>query len=449
MSNAVQTTVTDAQSILDNVTAKGLQVMNSWIRDFPELMYVGLYLPNVYKDWGKLKRGGLTYMEQKALNFKSIGALETDMTINKNEVVWNEAQAFTDKAIITADNTADTTILVSEATAKYLAVGDVVVIKPWIGSVTTDQQRVITVITPNLWNPTVVTLDSAVTCLTDDYVMFAYNQIIHGTEITRGWVDSDYTPVKVYFQKFGWSMEFDSQEINQTRLFVDAQEYIKSKFAIVINRSNNAFAKAWYIGRNISGPKSETQGLNTLIEEKEAREGNLGTAIIDFTWVYAGKAKAKKLVEVINRMCSAPVYTWSEVPTFYCNYEFITNLSEIMYDMSNFFTLQEKTIDFGITEYSSPYFKNVKWIVSHTLNTLYPNASKAFGFPKHLVTFRTPEYQSVTDAGALVKTSGTGYTVLKMPQTSVDYVKYTAQMTIANIFAGQTYENTYVRIDNF
>ena len=56
----VQSTVS-IQSVLTQVTNKGLQVMNSWIRDFPELMYVGLYLPNYYKDGGKLKRGGLTY----------------------------------------------------------------------------------------------------------------------------------------------------------------------------------------------------------------------------------------------------------------------------------------------------------------------------------------------------------------------------------------------------
>lgn len=67
-------------------------------------------------------------------------------------------------------------------------------------------------------------------------------------------------------------MDFDSQEINQTRLFVDAQEYVKSKFSLVINNANNSFARAFYLGRNIAGTKSETQGLDALIAEKEARD---------------------------------------------------------------------------------------------------------------------------------------------------------------------------------
>ena len=443
---AVQSTVTDAQTILDNVTQKGLQVINSWIRDFPELMYVGLFLPNVYKDGGKMKRGGLTYQEQKALNFKSIGALETDMTVNKNEVVWYEAQAFSEKALITTANLiANVDVEVSAATIKYLAVDDVIVLKPWIGSTTVEVQAVVTAIN-TITN--VVTLDTAVECDVDDVLMFAYNRITHGTEITRGSTDSDITPVRVYFQKFGGSAEFDSQEINQTRLFVDAAEYVKSKFSIVINRSNNNFARAFYLGRNLAGTKSETQWLDALIAEKEAREG-VGSAIIDFTWVAAGKDKAKKLVEVINRLCTAPVYTGNEVPTIYCNYNFITNLSEIMFEMWNFYTLNDKVIDFNLTEYSSPYFKNVKFIVSHTLNTLHANKSIAYAFPKHLVTFKAPEFQSVNEAGALIKTNWTGYQILKMPQTSVDFVKYTAQLTIANIFGGQTFANTYARIENF
>jgi len=325
------------------------------------------------------------------------------------------------------------------------AAGDVVVLKPALGSVTTEVQANIVSINTGT---KVITLDTSVTALIGDVLMFAYNLIEHKTEISRGVADGDTTPVRVYFQRFGGSYDFDNQEINQARLMVDAQEYVKSKFAIVINRSNNNFAKAWYIGRNIAGTKSETQGIDTVIKEKEAREG-VGSAIIDFTGVVAGKAKAKKLVQVINKLMTAPVYTGNEMPTFYCNYEFITQLSEVMFDMGNQYTLADKAIDFELTEYSSPYFKNVKFIVSHTLNTLYPNESKAYAFPKHLVTFRVPEYQSVNESGALVKTQSTGYSVLKMPAVSVDYCKYTAQMTIANIFGGQTFANTYARIDNF
>ena len=408
-------------------------------------MYVGLYLPNYYKDGGKMKRGQLTYAEQKQLSFKAIGSLETDMTINKNEVTWYEAGSYVEKATITANTTAAVTVTVSAAQSKFFAAGDVVLVKPGLGSVTAEAQATISSLNTTTG---VITLDTAVTCLIGDTLMFAYNLIEHRVEISRGVHDADVTPVTVFFQKFGGSADFDSQEINQSRLLYDAQEYVKSKFAIVINRSNNSFARAFYVGRNISGSKSETQGLDTLITEKEARDG-AGSCIIDFTGVVAGKAKAKKLVQVINKLCTAPVYTGNEVPTFYVNDEFITNASEIMFDMGNTYYLKDKEIDFGLTAWSSPFFKNVQFISSHVLNNLYPNISIAYAFPKHLVTFRVPEYQSVNENGALVKTQSTGYSVLKMPQTTIDYVKYTAQMTIANIFGGQTYHDTYKKIINF
>lgn len=437
---------TNVQSILDNVTAKGLQVVNAWIRDFPELMYVGLYLPNFYKDGGKLKRGGLTYAEQRNLAFKNIGSIESDMTINKNEVVWYEAAAFDDTAVIAsaAAGATDTEItLANERDAVKFRPLDVVRIT---GSNTTQAEVV------SVTGNKVVIAGVVNTIQPGDTIMFAYNLIKHAEQVNRGYHDSDVTPVRVFFQKFGGSMKFDSYEINQTRLMNDAQEYVKSKFSIVINRSNNNFARAFYLGRNVpgtgDGSKSETQGLDAVIAEKEVRDG-AGSAIKDAAGIASGKEKAKWLVKVLNEASIAPVYTGNEVPTVFCNYEFITSLSEVMYDMGNFFTLQDKVIEFGLAEYSSPYFKNVKFIVSHVLNQLYPNQSVAYLFPKHLVTFKVPEYQSVNDSGALVKTNATGYTVLKMPQYSIDVVEYTAQMTIANVFAGQTFKNTYKKIINF
>jgi hypothetical protein len=72
--------------------------------------------------------------------------------------------------------------------------------------------------------------------------------------------------------------------------------------------------------------------------------------------------------------------------------------------MANFFTLDQKEIEFGIQAYSSPFFKNVQFIVSNTLNKLEPNRSVMYMFPKHLVTFKTPQYQTVNEQGALITT---------------------------------------------
>jgi hypothetical protein len=372
--------------------------LNAWVRDYPELMYVGLDLPNYFKDGGKMTKQ-LTYADQKSINFKSIGALEADMSVNANEVTWYEAGLYKEEAPIDGAVVADADVTVTATESLLFKVDDVVVIKPADGETTATQQRTITAVN----NTTgVITLNAAVTCADTDRLMFLYNLIYYGTEIDRGVTKGNVTPMTTYFQTFGKSMDFNSNEINQTYLLETATEFVKSKFAVAINVCNNNFAKAWYLGRNISGAKSETQGLETVIQEVEARDG-VGTAIIDFSAVAAGKAKAKALVATINKFCTAPIYTGSETPTFFVNDTFITNLSEVMFDMGNTFTLQDKKIEFDLTSYSSPFFRNVQFITSHTLNKLEPYRSRAYVFPKNLVTFKTPEYQSVNEAGALIK----------------------------------------------
>lgn len=442
MANAAWASIT-IQSLLDVVTPKGVQVINAWVRDYPELMYVWLDLPNYFKVWGKMMKE-LTYKEQTKINFKSLGALESDMSINANEVRWYEADLYKEEAEITAAVAAGTVINVSVADALLFKVGDMIVIKPYDGGSTATQQREITAIDPNNGN---ITLDAAVTVAINDRIIFLYNLITYGTEIDRDVEKGKVTPLTTYFQTFGKSMEFNSNEINQNYVLETAQSFVTSKFAVAINVCNNNFAKAWYLARNISGVKSETQGIEAVIQEIETRDG-AGSAIIDFSGVAAGQAKAKKLIQTINKFNSAPVYNGNEVPTFFVNDTFITSLSEIMFDMGNTFTLQDKEIEFGLTSYSSPFFRNVQFITSHTLNKLEPYRSRAFVFPRHLVTFKTPEYQTVNEMGALVKNVVWGYQVLKMPQTSVDIVKYTAQMRIANIFAWQTFPNSYWRIDD-
>lgn len=432
--------------VLNVVTQKGIQTINAWIRDFPALMYVGMNLQNMFKDGGKMKSGGLSFADQQALKFKNIGSLESDMSVTKNEVTWYEVGLFADSAlIIEANSTPDNTVKVAHADLDIFNVGDVVIIRAKAGGTTSNAQAEITAINTNTDQ---ITLDTAVTTEVGDSILFAYNLITHKAEIDRTVSGVNQTPVVTYFQKFGGSVEFDSQDLNVVRLLVDANEYVKSKFATAINLANNTFARAFYLSRNIPGTRSETQGLDALIAAKAVRDGSTNV-IIDFSGITDAKAKAKKLVETLNQASSAPVYVGGEVPTVFCNNSFIDSLSEILFDMGNFYTLKDKEIEFGLAQYSSPYFKNVQFIVDTTLNKLEANKSIAYIFPKHLVTFKVPEYESVNENGALVKGTMGGYKVLKMPQTSIDFVKYTAQMTIANIFAGQSFKDTYKVIKNF
>ena len=443
-----------AQAVLTAQTAtigkileqtKTLMTINAWIRDYPELMYVGLYMNNLYTDGGKMKMGWFTFAEQKTLSFKNIGNLSSTMTVNENEVVWYEAWLYTEEAAIAeAIATASPVVKLSASDIKYFKVKDVVMVKPKAGSTTNEVQAKITAV-DLVANK--VTLDTSITCALWDRLVFLYNSITYWTEISRGIWEHNATPVRTYFQTFGESVEFNSNEINQTRLLTDAKQYVTSRFATALNSCNNRFAKAFYAWRNVAWAESETQGLDAVIEEIESRDW-VGSAIVDFSSHTTWKEKALALVETINRACSAPVYNWAEVPTVYVNNSAITALSMIKFDMGNFFTLEQKEIDFGIQAYSSPFFRNVQFIVSNTLNKLEPNKSVMYMFPKHLVSFKTPEYQSVNEQWALITNKMGWYQVMKMPQVSPDKVKYTAQMRLANIFGWQSFRNTYLKIEN-
>jgi len=444
MANAVITAETaSVSSILEKTTT--LMTINAWVRDYPELMYVGLYMNNMFADWGKMKKGWLTYAQQKQLSFKNIGSLDATMTVNQNEVTWYEAGLYTEEAsIVKANATPAYTVEIPAKDIQYFKINDVVALKPKVGSTTTEVQAKITAVNTTT---NVITLDTEVECAIWDRLLFLYNTITFGSEINRGIGSHSATPVRTYFQTFGESVEFNSNEINQTRLLEDAKQYVTGRFATAINLCNNRFAKAFYTARNVAGDNSETQGLDAVIEEIEARDW-VGSAKIDFSSYTTGKEKALALVDVINKACSAPVYNWAEVPTIFVNNTAITSLSQIKFDMGNFFTLDQKEIEFGIQAYSSPFFRNVQFIVSNTLNKLEPYKSKMYMFPKHLVTFKTPQYESVNEQGALVTTKLWGYRVLKMPQVSPDKVKYTASMRIANIFGWQSFRNTYMCIEN-
>lgn len=427
------------QTVLDKKTSKGVDVVNAWIRDYPELMYAGLYLPNYFKDGGKWKKE-LNYAEQKAISYKNVGSLEADMTINANEVVHYEAGLILEEAeITTAVTVASDTLKVQADKIKFFKVGDVVVKKPKLWGTTPSVQAEIIAVNTTL---NTIQLNVTTTAEVGDRVVLAYNLITYGTQINRGVGKGDVRPVTTYFQTFGESISFNSNEINQTYLLETAVEFVKSKFAVAINMSNNRFAKAFFLARNVAGNRSETQGLFNVVNELEAEYG-VGSHIISFAGITNAKDKAKKLVQTINYFNSAPLYNGVESPTFFVNDQFITNLSEIMYDMGNDIPLNNMTIEFGLQSYKSPYFKNVQFIVSHTLNRIEPHRSTAVVFPKHLVMFKAPMYQSVNESGALVGTKLGTYETLKLPQTSVDVIEYTVQMRIANIFGWQTIRASY------
>lgn len=439
MANAVQTTTTVA-ALLEKKTPGGLVIVNEWIREFPELAYFGFDTLNIVKNGGKLDKNGLTFDQAKLVNFKSLGTLEADMTIEKNEVVWYEVGRYAERAKLTAPAVAATVLDVEPTGVKYFAVDDVVMIARGVGSTTANLQTKVTAV--NVGANTITVADP-VTAVAGDLVIFSYNLVTYRQPITRQAAGLDATSVRSYFQKFGQRVEFDHQDINQTRLIVDAQNYAKYKFAAASAIINNNLARAWFLGRNVGGNQSETQGLEAVIQEQEARFGN---AIYDLSASPSTKETIKSIAAIINEAASANIYNGNEMPSVIINTAAVTEMQNYAFDLANFFKFNEFEIEFGLIAYKTPFFRNVTMLVSSTLDRLSPNQAVMYVLPKHMVAFRTPMIETVNDMGALVKTNMNALTIHKQPQTSPDFVEYDLQYRIANIFGGQTVENAYKKI---
>ena len=438
MPAVIGTTTVSAE--LDKKTKNGLIIVNEWIREFPELAYFGLDTLNIVRNGGKLDKGGLTFEQAKLVSFKSIGSLEADMTIEKNEVVWYEVGRYAERARVTAAVTAGTNITLDAEGIKYFAVDDVVVTARGPGSTSARAQVKVTAVNTTT---NVITVDSPVTLAVGDFVVFSYNLITYRQPITREAAGMSATSLRSYFQQFGQRVSFDQQDINQTRLLVDADNYMKYKFAAATSIMNNNMARAFFNGRNIGGSQSETMGLETVIAEGQAR---FGTSLINLSGVTTTKDKIKAISEVVNDATKANVYNGNEQPMAIINTAAVSEMMDYSFDLANQFKFNEMEIEFGMIAYKTPFFRNLTMLVSSTLDRLYPNQAVMFLVPKHLIAFRTPMYESVDENGTPIKTNSGVIHVHKQPQTSRDYVEYDLSYRLANIFGGQTIEHAYKKI---
>lgn len=438
MPAVIGTTTVSAE--LDKKTKNGLIIVNEWIREFPELAYFGLDTLNIVRNGGKLDKGGLTFEQAKLVSFKSIGSLEADMTIEKNEVVWYEVGRYAERARVSAAVTAGTNITLNAEGIKYFAVDDVVVTARGPGSTSARAQVKVTAVNTTT---NVITVDAPVTLAVGDFVVFSYNLITYRQPITREAAGMNATSLRSYFQQFGQRVSFDQQDINQTRLLVDADNYMKYKFAAATSIMNNNMARAFFNGRNIGGSQSETMGLETVIAEGQAR---FGTSLINLSGVTTTKDKIKAISEVVNDATKANVYNGNEQPMAIINTAAVSEMMDYSFDLANQFKFNEMEIEFGMIAYKTPFFRNLTMLVSSTLDRLYPNQAVMFLVPKHLIAFRTPMYESVDENGTPIKTNSGVIHVHKQPQTSRDYVEYDLSYRLANIFGGQTIEHAYKKI---
>lgn len=441
MGNAVNNTPISVQGYLDeNVLGKNLRVISSIVRKFPMLAYFGFNVPNHYRD--SILSDSLTYEEAQTINFKEVGGwIKPMMSKDGRAVQWYEVGSFGYTQLV------DTTVSVANAnvvmeSVVWFEVGDVVLFIPAAGSV--NGVRATREITAINTGTATLTFDATITVDAGDTVKYLYSTHTTGQKITRGTSEDSGKLVTTYFQKYGGNFTYTQDELNTTYLFADTSRRVKNKLSDTINLAINNFAYTFYYGRNVSGVKAETQGLETLLAEKVAN----GETTVVRNWSSGLANDAAKIAAVqsfITDSNTAPVYQGSEQPTIIANELMISALSKLLQSGVVYQQFVEKEIDWGIKVFSSPFYKNVSMLVDQTLNLLYPTTSVMYALPKHLVSFTTKMYDTPDVAGVVKTYNSNWFKVISQPVVTDDEKEFTIEMWIANVFAGQTFPNSYMK----
>jgi hypothetical protein len=97
------------------------------------------------------------------------------------------------------------------------------------------------------------------------------------------------------------------------------------------------------------------------------------------------KAKLAELQRILNLASTAPIYSGSEKPTVFCNTEFSARVSRLLQSVLVYNDMVSKNIEYGLESLTTPYFKNINFIVLPEMDRIYGNVPKAIVFPRELV----------------------------------------------------------------
>jgi hypothetical protein len=262
--------------------------------------------------------------------------------------------------------------------------------------------------------------------------MFVAPSLTLGDKVSRTVSDPDSKTVITYFQKFGGSVRLDAEDLNKTRLLTDVKTYISNEFNKPKMQILENIINTWFFGQNVGGNTPQAQGITAVIAEREARGQ---TSIFDMSGITDDKLKIKELQRILNLASTAPVYMGSEKPTVFCNTEFASRVSMLLQGSQVYQNFIPKTIEYGLESLSTPFFKNINFIVLPEIDRIYGQTPKAYVFPKELVSFRVPENEYVNEQGVAVRVQATKFSVIAQPVITNDYREYTTEYKLANIFA--------------
>jgi hypothetical protein len=443
MANAVNTTPVNTQDIVDRVIGKGIGFMTSYIREYPGFAYLGFWPSNWYRMQRNINGSSAGAMFQlegmQDSQFAKISKIESTVSETGTSVSWYEGDSFSTSSEITTDSI--TTEIIVESVGTF-AINDYVRTIPAKGSAGTETQVTITGIDPAT---NTLTVSSAVSVKDGDKVIFIAPKLTLGDKVQRTVSDPTAKLVTTYFQKFGGSVSIQAEELNKTRLLVDVKTFLSNEFNKPKMQILENIISSWFFGQNNGGNSPELQGYVTLIDEREARGQTSRFSLAAMT---TDQTKLRELQRILNLASTAPVYTGNEKPTVFCNTEFASVISGLLRSDVVYQNFIPKTIEYGLESLSTPYFRNINFIVLPEMDRIYSNDSKAFVFPKELVGFRVPENEFMNEQGVAVKTQANRFCVIKQPVTTNDFREYTFEYKLANVFAGQSYDNAYMILED-
>lgn len=445
MWNAVNTTPVVTKDVLHKVLWKGVGFMTSYIREYPWFAYLGFWPANWYKMARNIngnQAGAMFQLENmQDAQFSKISKIESTLTEDGKKITWYEWDSFTTSSEVTADTVVGSETEIEVESVAGFAVNDYVRTIPAAWSAGTEAQ--FTVISINSVNK-IITVNANANVVDGDKLMFVAPKLTLGNKVERTVADPDAKTVTTYFQKFGGSVELVAEDLNKTRLLTDVKTYISNEFNKPKMQILENIINTWFFGQNNGGTAPEAQGIVTVIAEREARGQ---TSKFDLSSKTTDKAKLEELQRILNLASTAPVYTGSEKPTVFCNTAFSSVVSGLFKHDVQYQNLSPKTIEYGLESLSTPYFRNINFIVLPEIDRIYGETTKAFVFPKELVSFRVPENELVNESGVAVKTQANRFSVIPQPIVTNDFREYTFEYKLANIFAGQSYDNAYMQLD--
>ena len=442
MANAVQAGTVKTNDILTRIVGKWIGFMNSWVREYPWFAYLGFWPANWYKMTRNIngQQAGAMYQLEKFtdVSFAKISKIEATISEDGKKIEWYEWESFSTSSLVA---TASTTTALELVSVSWFAVGDIVRTMPAAGSGGTEVQTTITAINTTT---KVLTLAVAVDAEVGDKLLFVAPKLTIGNKVTRTVADPDSKTVITYFQKYGWSVKVDSTELNKTRLLADASSYASNEFNKPKMQILENIINTWFFGANVWGTSPEAQGIITVINEREARGQD---SIFSMASITDDKAKLAELQRILNLASTAPIYSGSEKPTVFCNTEFSARVSRLLQSVLVYNDMVSKNIEYGLESLTTPYFKNINFIVLPEMDRIYGNVPKAIVFPRELVWFRVPENEYLGENGTPVKVQSSRFSVIAQPVTTNDFREYSVEYKLANIFAGQSYDNAYMLIN--